>query len=288
MSVLRELREDALGAALRLGLLTLVLSPGLGWRERVPVLVLAGAGLISPTLARSAPLWFSLAVVTAVRLVTGWPLSDNHDYLRSLLCLAAGVALVTPQPRPCLARSARLMLGLVFAFATLWKGVLSPDFVDGTFFRVTLLEDSRFANLAILAGGMSDAAFDANDEALVAHAQGVAWAEAGFLEPAASRRLAVALVVFTLAIEAGLALAFLWPGAARLRDALLLLFVSSTFAFATVAGFAWLLLALGFAQCEPERTATRAAYLAVFFLVIFYEWVPWSDALAAGFQAGFA
>ena len=44
-------------------------------------------------------------------------------------------------------------VGLTFLFATLWKLALSPDFVDGRFFRVTLLTDARFENLAVLAGG---------------------------------------------------------------------------------------------------------------------------------------
>ena len=30
--------------------------------------------------------------------------------------------------------------------AVLWKAVLSPDYVDGRFFRVTLLTDERFAD----------------------------------------------------------------------------------------------------------------------------------------------
>ena len=41
-------------------------------------------------------------------------------------------------PASQLARTNRLLLGLVFAFAVLWKAALSPDYRDGRFFAVTL------------------------------------------------------------------------------------------------------------------------------------------------------
>ncbi len=284
-SWLRELAEiDRRVLAVRVTLLLLLLNPGLGWSERVPVLILAGAGLLAPGLASRPGLWLALCVATGWRVVQGWPLSDNHDYLTSLWCLALATCLVAETPRPALATTARWMLGLTFLFATLWKGVLSPDFVDGTFFRVTLLEDDRFTNFAIVVGGMSDALFDANDEALARHAEGVPWDESGFVEPTAGRRAAGLLTAYTLAIEGGLAVAFLWPGGARIRDALLVLFAVSTFSVASVAGFGWLLMALGIAQCD-ERLAPRLAYLGAFFLILVYEWVPWSDALARSVQS---
>ena len=98
-------------------------------------------------------------------------------------------------------------------------------------------------------------------------------------EPPRLRLLAHALTVWTLAIEGLLATAFLWPGRrgpARLRDAALLLFCATTFAVATVAGFGWLLLAMGIAQCPAESGRTRVLYLATFALILFYREVPWT------------
>ncbi len=278
---------DPLALVPRLSLLYLLLNPGLRWPHRVPVLILAGVGLLSPRLARSAGLWLVLGLATGWRVVASWPLSDNHDYLTSLWCLALTTSLVAPDPRRALARNARLLLGLTFAFATLWKLLLSPDFVDNTFFRVTLLSDSRFANLAVVAGDMTDARFDANAEALAAHVRGTAWSQSGFVEPPALRRLAWLLTLYTLVIEAALALTFLWPGErgpARWRDPTLLVFAATTFAVASVAGFGWLLMTLGLAQCRPDRQRTRGLYVAAFFLIVVYEWVPWSDALATWSQ----
>ena len=85
---------------------------------------------------------------------------------------------------------------------------------------------------------------------------------------------------WTVFLEGAVAVAFLWPlerGVSRGRDALLLLFCVTTYAVAPVEGFGWLLIAMGVAQCAPERRRTRLLYLAVFALVLFYRDVPWVE-----------
>jgi len=85
--------------------------------------------------------------------------------------------------------------------------------------------------------------------------------------------------VWTVAIEAAVAAAFLWPagrGLSRYRDALLLLFCITTFAVAPVAGFGWLLIALGVAQSDLSGQRTRGIYLATFVLILFYRDLPWA------------
>jgi hypothetical protein len=280
---LREIAEaDALDLAPRLLLLTLLLNPGLRWQERAALLLLASAGLLSPALARSALLWLGLGAAAAWRALHAWPHADNHDFLTLWACLAVAVSLPAPDPRAALARNARLLLGLVFAFATLWKAVLSPDFTDGTFFRVTLLTDGRFRDLALLAGGMSEALFEENARRLDAFAGGFAGAPwPGLVEPPALRRLASLLTAGTLVGEGLVALAFLWPGArglARLRDPALLAFCALTYVVAPVGGFGRLLCALGIAQCGADRRL-RLLYLGTWLWVLFHETVPWSEAL---------
>jgi len=269
--------------SLRLLLLALVLEPPLLWFERMPVLLLAGLGLAAPRALRAPALWLSLLAVLGALLVWNWPFPDNHDYLAALWCLAAACALASRDPAATLAHHGRRLLGITFLFATLWKLALSPDFVDGRFFRVTLLTDARFEQLAVLAGGMSFEEWERNDLA-VDELLRSAPAEAGIelVEPPGIRRLAAALTLFTGAIEAALAVAFLWPpgrGPSRWRHPLLLTFAASTFSFATVRGFGWLLMSLGVAQCAPEARRTRAAYLAVFALVALYHAVPWARPL---------
>jgi hypothetical protein len=276
--------------ALRVTLLAAALDPPLLWFERMPVLVLAGLGLAVPAALRSRALWAGLLALAMWPLVFHWPISDNHDYLSALWCLAALCALASADPPAALAHHGRRLIGLTFAFATLWKLLLAPDFLDGRFFRVTLLTDARFENLAVLAGGMSHEDWARNDLAVDELLAGEATFEGSrFVEPPELRRLACALTLFTGAIEAAVAAAFLWrrgSALSRARHALLLGFAAATFSFATVRGFGWLLMSMGLAQCEPERRRTRAAYLAVFALIALYRSVPWSGALIEWLRPG--
>lgn len=282
--------EPAAGAAaastelaLRLTLLALALAPPLLWFERMPVLLLAGLGLAVPAALRAPALWLGLAAISSALLFWNFPFSDNHDYLGALWCLAVGCALLSRAPAATLAHHGRRLLGLTFLFATLWKLALSPDFVDGRFFRVLLLSDARFENLAVLAGGMTWEDWERNDLAIDELLRSApAPGGAPLYEPPQLRRLAAALTVFTGAMEAALALAFLWPpgrGPSRWRHPLLLGFAAATFSFATVRGFGWLLMALGVSQCAGDERRTRAAYLCVFGLIGLYHAVPWSRAL---------
>ena len=66
-----------------------------------------------------------------------------------------GLALSSPIPAATLSTSSRWLLGAAFTMAVLWKAVLSPDYVDGRFFRVTLLTDERFADASLVFGGLS-------------------------------------------------------------------------------------------------------------------------------------
>ena len=265
--------------ALRVLLLVLLLDVPLFWFQRLPLQIACGLGLLLPALARDARFWAGLTLLTAWPLLWNWPFSDNHDYLRAFAALSVALALGARDPVPTLRTSARLLIGGTFFFATLWKLVLSPDFVDGTFFRVTLLSDPRFHDLAVLAGGASWQTLDAFDAALREFLTGRQGWPGAFVEPAGLRPLALTLTVFTGAIEAAIAVAFLWPRRPRVRNVLLIAFGLSTFAFATVRGFGWLLMALGVAQCEEDERRARVGYVATLFVIEVYRSVPWSRML---------
>jgi hypothetical protein len=265
---------------LRVLLLVLLLDTPLFWFQRVPLQIAAGLGLLLPGLARDARFWACVTLLTAWPLVWNWPFSDNHDYLRALAALAVALALGAGDSTAVLRTSARLLIGGTFFFAALWKLALSPDFVDGTFFRVTLLADPRFHDLTVLVGGASWETLDAFDAALreVLAGRPEGWPGA-FVEPAGLRPLALTLTLFTGAIEAAIAAAFLWPRLGRYRNALLIVFGASTFAFATVRGFGWLLMALGFAQCAEDERRARIGYVATLFGIEIHRSVPWSRML---------
>jgi hypothetical protein len=288
VSIARAGREllamDRGDLALRLLLLALLLAP-VGDRWLRPLIVgVAALGLLAPSAVRSTALWLALAGLAALRVALDWPMSDNHAYLLAYWCLAAAIAAASSDREGVLAWNGRALIGLTFLFATLWKVALSPDFLDGRFFRVTLIDDTRMEAVARLAGGLDeDALWDLRD-LVREHADGVfvPWDEMP-VEPPRLRALATALTGATVALEGALAAAFLLPlpaGAWLLRHGLLLLFCAGTYALAPVAGFGWLLLSMGVAQTEPAWRRLRLAYVAVFAFVLLVTRWPWLRALA--------
>src|SRR5262245_57752053 len=258
--------------ALRLTLLALLLRPVGSGAVRPALLLLAGAGLVLPDALQRPALWLALAAVTAWRVIADWPLADNHAYLLCYWCLAAGLALLAPDPRRALAWNGRVLIGLAFALATFWK-VASPDYLDGRFFRVTLIEDARLAAFAIHVGGLDPALLTERRAYLALHADGHTLdVPDPPPEPARFRALARASTLGTLALEAAVALAFLAPLGRHgwLRHGLLLAFCATTYAIAPVVGFGWLLLAMGVSQCDRDARRTRLAYVAVFALLVLY------------------
>jgi hypothetical protein len=270
--------------ALRLTLLALLLRPiGSPWTRPV-FLFLAASALLFEAPRRSPLLWLALAALAGWRVASDWPLGDNHSYLLFYWCLAAFLALLSRERDAVLAANGRAMIGLAFAFAALWKLALSPDFLDGRFFLVTLVDDGRFEDFALLATGMEWEQLAALRDLVREHQDGLR--PPGTEDPAVPARLVALARVLTAsaaALEGAIAAAFLLPLGRRLspvRDALLLLFCATTYAVANVASFGWLLLAMGVAQCEPGRGRTRGAYLAVYALVLFAARWPWLRALA--------
>lgn len=267
----------------------LLLRPIEGWYLRPLVQLIAVFGLLFPAVLRSPGAWLGLAFLTSARVVRLWPSADNHYYLLAYWCLAIGLALVSARPREALRTSGRWLLGFVFLFAALWKGVLSPDYLDGRFFRVTLLTDERFADSAQLLGGLSAEELAENREYLRILPPGAELVDPPRLrEPRALRTFAHVATWVTVLLEGALALAFLltwgrWtPG---LRHGLLLGFCGVTFAFAPVAGFGWLLLVMGLSLLDPEQRGLRAIYLTIWCLILLYGDVRWARLVLGVFRS---
>ena len=153
--------------------------------------------------------------------------------------------------------------------AAAWKLWLSDDFLDGTSFRVLLLGDRRFEDMSLLVGGLDRGAL-AESRRFLAVGGGLG-SGAGLVEPTRLRALALALTWGAVLLESAIAIAFLAPlRSARVwfRHVLLLVFCAGTYALAPVAGFGWLLLTLGLAQCPAGSVRLRWAYLASFGLLV--------------------
>jgi hypothetical protein len=273
--------KPAIDLALRLTLLDLLLRPVGNWLLRPFILGIAAIAILRPGWLRNPVVWLVLAGLTAARFVLDWPLADNHAYLLAYWCLAAALALWTLEPNKVLAVNGRVLIGLVFLFACLWKFVGSDNYVDGTFFQVTILTDPRFEGFARVAGGLDMQELGSLREFVEQHRDSAAATVAESTPaPARFRALAAAATAWNLFINAALAFAFLLPLGRRLpvlRHLLLLVYCIVTYAIATVDGFGWLLLAMGAAQCEPEQRRTRWAYMAVFVLILFYREISWAE-----------
>ena len=278
-----------LDTALRLTAIALLLRPMGPWFVS-PVILSAGVlVLIFPRALRNRTVWRALALLVAIRIADDWPLADNHIYLLCYWVLAVALALRTPDPPSCLAVSSRLLIGLAFAFAVLWKVALSPDFMDGRFFRVTLLTDPRFGAAAQLFGGLSKAELDANREAVVPLPHGAELLDPPVVtEPPRFRAFATMSTWGIVALEALVAAMMLaparWTGA--WRHVVLLAFCGITYAFAPVAGFGWLLLVMGLAQVEDRQVWISRLYVVTFLVVLFYDQLPWTKLALDFFRGG--
>lgn len=278
--------SDTILLVCRLALLYFLFKPVGEWYVRVPLLSLAAVGLLSSRLATSRILWSALSLLVVLRVADNWEWVDNHAYLIVYFCLAILCALWTPEPRRTLAGAARLLVGGVFLLAVLWKALLSPDFVDGTFFRATALSDPRFEEFCLLVGDLSPAEHDANLDAVRAlKADPTIGVTDPLVEPAALVRAARWSAWSTLVLEALVAVLFLIPErwqrrwVWRLRHLSLVLFAVATYPFATVTGFGWLLVILGVAQTRPSDRRLRTIYLALFAAILVLGLVPWSRVL---------
>ena len=164
------------------------------WYVRPVILALAMLALISPAALRRSWLWHALALLIAVRIAGDWPLADNHIYLLAYWCLAVALSPATADPSATLSRSARRLVAATFGCAVLWKAIFAADFLDGRFFRVTLVTDERFACAARAIGGLTPEQLAANREAIAPIDAGVELLDGPVLvEPPRLRGLAYAV-----------------------------------------------------------------------------------------------
>jgi hypothetical protein len=268
---------------LRLTAIALLLRPMGPWFVRPAILAAAALVLISPRALRTPAVWAGVAILVAVRIADDWPLADNHIYLLAYWALAIALALRARDVSHALSTASRWLLGLAFAFAVLWKVFLSQDYLDGRFFRVTLLTDPRFAEVAMLIGGLSADELMANRRALDPLPDGAALATpSAVIEPPRLRALAIVSTWGIVLLEVLVAITMLGPPPvipAGLRHILLLSFCAITYAFAPVAGFGWLVLVMGAAGTAEADVWVRRVYAGAFLVVLFYSEVPWAGLL---------
>lgn len=248
------------------------------WYLELGVYGLGLAALLYRPLLSKPALWFLLTAFLAVGHIRAWFYIDNHKYLITYWCLAVALALLAREPLDVLRVNARLLIGLAFLLAVVAK-LVSPDYLDGSFFEGLLLSDRRFFGVSTLLGGVPPEALRASELTRM-DALALGDVRLPVAMPSTARLVWIAQVLtwWTILIEAAVAVLFLWPedrGPSRWRDPTLLAFIITTYPVAPVIGFAWVLTTMGVAQ--SSRRGYRywpVFYAASFLLVMLVSYVP--------------
>ncbi|MCP3977830.1 MAG: hypothetical protein GY716_00675 [bacterium] len=266
----RFIEQDRVDLVVRMTMLLLLVHPSRLWFVRLPVTAMCIVGILHRPLGRDWRLWLGVAALQLFECAFNWAFINNHDFLIAYWSLALGCALLSGDARRGLALNGRILIGLVFLFATLWK-LSSPTYMDASMFRFLLLEDYRFFELAHVFGGYPREGLLANTAALGTK-----------LDLAATIRLqdgpgiagfAVFMTWWTILIEGALAVFYLLPerlAAARFRHWVLVVFLVTTYPPINVVGFAWLLLIMSVAQTSDRQGKLRALYLVLFVATYFF------------------
>jgi hypothetical protein len=263
-----------------LTLLVLIQHGPKDWYVRVPLTILVLFGIIVRELRAKPWFWFVIASFILSHDIVTWPGVDNHKWLMGWWTGAMWMVHLAPQASQLAVMkvNARLMLGLVFTLATLWK-IWTPQYMEGSFFEYELLADKRFKEAAIWVGGATDEGLDKNrdmkNDLLTSYRKDAEPLEfVGFESGEYVDLLAVGMTWWTIAIEGALGVLALWPGNGMIaiaRTLVALAFTASTYLLAPVMGFGWMVIILGFGQCPERYKKLRVSFLFVLAIIYVYR-----------------
>ncbi len=234
-------------------------------------------GIVRADWSRTPWWWLTTAALLGIRQVLDWEGVDNHVVVTTYWCLALGLGLLANDPVRTIARTSRLLIGLVFAAAVYWK-LRSPDFVSGEFFRFTLLFDDRFDHVARWIVGLDQVDIDANRSAWNALAGGDPDTVVALEGGPRLGLVAVSMTWFALVVESAIAIAHLAPLRGRwplARPISLLGFCLGTYLVVPVGGFGCLLATMALAD-DQLPAPWRRAYLWLFAGLVVYGPVWWA------------
>jgi len=235
--------------------------------------ILALAAILLPSVFASKWLWPAIFVTAVITFATGsiWTY-DNHEW--AVLYWMFTLAIFSfVRNDELLQRTARLLIGFIFLFATSWK-IAASEFRTGAFFELTGHTEPRFTDIMIAFGLMPEAA-TTNDRAISRWGdpeyglQGFSLITSPILES-----FWIFLTIGTYIVEGGLALLFLWPLVKKftwLRDLALTVFFIGTYVMVPVSGFGNLLAVMGFAASNIELKRRIALYAG---LIVLMEVIP--------------
>lgn len=209
--------------------------------------------------------WLFMSALTLFTFGLFWYSEGDGFVLQIYWCIALSLALLTHEREKTLAEMARLLIGAVFLLTVISK-LISPDFISGAFFEVFLVRDlGRIGLVSVLFTNLSVTDIASNIEVAKQLPEQVVKLT---LAPGV-RQLATLLTALTLIVESAVAAAFLLNFPARLRDALLTLFLAGTYLIAPVVVFGTTLAIMGFAQADSPKS--KLIYLS---FVLFIQLTP--------------
>lgn len=275
--------ELALKATLILFLFSEWIS-GSEWVFYIPIVILSAIGLLIKDWFKNKFIWYGLSFFFVIKTISYWWVQDNHLFVNTYWVIAIAFSLSFSNYEKILAENARVMIGLIFLFATVWK-FLSPDFISGSFFHYTFLTDLRFAEESKIIAAISRADLMRNISELEQVKSGLNASALLYSNPAV--KLGTQLVTWhTIIIESMLAFLFLLPGrfkASRLRNFLLILFSLTTYLTMPIHSFAWLLIAVCISQTRSGETIDRFILVCILPLMLIFKHVPFMEWLAGVF-----
>jgi len=250
---------------------------------RLPERGLALTMLFVPRLMRSKKAWVALSVLLVMNNLWHWAALVNHEYLTTYWVLVCTLSLYASKPNQVMAWNARLLIGLCFAFATIWK-FLGGEYLDGSFLHFTFLSDIRLSMGATLIGGLDGEL--PHNRSLLETMQATGEINPQLLQTSPRMALmSVALSYWTIFIEAIAALSFLLPRPqflSRARYGILLVFIFTTYTVIPVLAFGALLLIMGLAECLHNRPQWSGIYLGT--LLLLPIWMPLPQLLFAAVE----
>ncbi len=233
------------------------------WYDHFPMTLVTFCAIIHQPLLRSPGFWIGVGAYRLFTTSFNWMTADNHTWLYAYWCLALGCSLLLEDRNRAIALNGRVMIGLVFSFATIWK-LTSPEFLDGSALHFVLHQDSRAFELSRVLG---DFTLDVgtNNRSVVPEMSEL-YPIIQLVDAPSLPWLAKVLTWWTIAIEAAISVLFLLPTSSRLsrwRHLLLWVFVVTTYLPIEVTHFGLILLVMGVAQCPAESPRPRFAYLVL-------------------------
>jgi hypothetical protein len=239
--------------------------------------------LFFPKLGKSHDFWLAITSLQIFAIFFTWGSSDNHKYLIAYWFLTLYLALLSTKNNKGLlidfcSQSARYLIAGAMLFAVLAK-LIHPEYINGDFFRYTLLMDGRFKVFTLLFTGVDKAVLEANGEAmnLMRDSQGLSMTLQGLKEV---NMLAIFLTWWTVLIEALIGFLFLWNKKPALTHVCLIVFMITTYSVATVTGFSLVLCCLGYAHIQNQEVDRRLKlFYPCFFAFTFVLGLSFGDIL---------